>query len=219
MAITNNLPKLTEMGIKLIIKLIEGLIKSLPQLIAMGPEVIISLIKGITNYIFQIFDKGKDVLNEFKKGLEDGFSKIKDVGKNLISGLWNGIQEKWNGLKNKVKDLGKGIISKFREVFGIESPSRVMRDQVGKYLAEGIGVGFEDAIDSVYKDMQRAVDIETEKMSANVQTSGVYQVAMSGTPTFNLQDKTNNRTQLVVDGKVLADVVNTQNRNREVAKA
>ena len=94
-----------------------------------------------------------------------------------------------------------------------------MRDEVGKYLAQGMGVGFEDELDSVYKDMQKAVDIETDKMSANVQTSGTYQMAMAGLPTFNLLDNTNNTTQLVVNGKVLAEVVNEENRNREVAKA
>lgn len=80
-------------------------------------------------------------------------------------------------------------------------------------------MGFDNELDSVYKDMQRAVDIETDKMSANVQTSGTYQMAMAGTPTFNLLDNTENTTQLVVNGKVLAEVVNTENRNREVASA
>jgi len=59
----------------------------------------------------------------------------------------------------------------------------------------------------------------TSKMSANVQASGTYQMAMSGLPTFNLVDNTNNTTQLVVNGKVLAEVVNTENKNREVATA
>ena len=104
-----------------------------------------------------------------------------------------------------------------KDALGIRSPSRVMRDEVGKYLAQGLGVGFDDELDNVYKDMQKAVDIETNKMSANVQASGTYQMAMSGLPTFNLLDNTSHSTQLVVNSKVLAEVVNTENRNREVA--
>ena len=76
---------------------------------------------------------------------------------------------------------------------------------------------FEDELDSVYNDMQRAIDLETDKMTANVQANGTYQMAMAGTPTFNLLDNTNNTTQLVVNGRVLAEVVNTENKNREVA--
>ena len=92
-----------------------------------------------------------------------------------------------------------------------------MRDEVGKYLAQGLGVGFDDELDSVYNDMQRAIDLETGRMSANVQASGTYQMAMSGLPTFNLLDNSEHSTQLVVNGKVLAEVVNTENRNREVS--
>lgn len=94
-----------------------------------------------------------------------------------------------------------------------------MRDQVGKFLAQGVGVGFEDELDNVYNNMQKAIDLETDKMTANVQTSGTYQLAMAGTPTFNLKDNSTHQTELVVNGRVLAEVVNTENRNREVAKA
>ena len=65
--------------------------------------------------------------------------------------------------------------------------------------------------------MQKAVDLETGKMSANIQASGTYQKAMAGMPTFNLLDNSEHSTQLVVNGKVLAEVVNTENRNREVS--
>ena len=78
-------------------------------------------------------------------------------------------------------------------------------------------MGFDDELDNVYNDMQRAIDLETGRMSANVQASGTYQMAMSGLPTFNLLDNTSHSTQLVVNGKVLAEVVNTENRNREVS--
>ena len=137
----------------------------------------------------------------------------------MVDGLWNGIQNAKNWLLGKIKQWCGSILDGIKAFFGIHSPSTVMRDEVGKYLAQGLGVGFDNELDSVYKDMQKAVDIETDKMSANVQTSGTYQMAMAGLPTFNLLDNTNNTTQLVVNGKVLAEVVNEENRNREVAKA
>jgi hypothetical protein len=122
-----------------------------------------------------------------------------------------------NVVKNTIKKLGNKIVGGIKDFFGIKSPSRLMRDEVGKFVAQGIGVGFEDEIDSVYNDMQNALDFETSRMTANVQASGTYQMAMAGTPTFNLLDNTNNTTQLVVNGRVLAEVVNTENKNREVA--
>lgn len=132
----------------------------------------------------------------------------------MVKGLWEGINDQVSWVLNKIKGFGKSIVKGIKSIFGIHSPSTVMRDQVGKFLAEGVGVGFEDELDNVYNDMQKAIDIETGKMSANVQTSGTYQMAMAGLPTFSLKDNSTNTTQLVVNGKILAETVNTENRNR-----
>lgn len=196
-AFVRNFPKIVKAGGELIGKLIVGLVGSLGTLLSKAPEIVVTIVKGISN----------------------AWSKIKDAGKNLISGLWEGITGSIDWLKNKIKGWIGNVTDFIKNMFGIHSPSTVMRDEVGKYLAQGLGVGFDNELDNVYNDMQRAVDLETEKMSANVQTSGTYQMAMSGLPTFNLLDNTNNTTQLVVNGKVLAEVVNNENRNREVSSS
>jgi phage-related protein len=139
------------------------------------------------------------------------------IGKDILKGIINGFLDIGNLIWNAVKKVGNSMLGAIQKFFGIASPSKLMRDKVGRYLTQGIGVGFEDELDSVYNDMQRALDFETDKMSANVQASGTYQMAMAGTPTFNLLDNTSHSTQLVVNGKVLAEVVNTENKNREVA--
>jgi hypothetical protein len=59
-----------------------------------------------------------------------------------------------------------------------------MRDEVGKYLAQGMGVGFDNELDNVYKDMQKAIDIENGKMQANVQTGKVFNTLASTTPVY-----------------------------------
>lgn len=158
-------------------------------------------------------------INTFINFIKELPSKMGNIGKNIVEGLWNGIKNAKDWLLSKIKDFAKGITNGIKKALGIKSPSRVMRDEVGKYIAQGVGVGFEDELDNVYKDMQKAIDLETSKMTASVQTSGTYQMAMAGTPVFNLKDNSTNQTQLVVNGKVLAEVVNTENRNREVAKA
>lgn len=225
-------------GVQLIMGLIEGLIKSIPDILANLPTILMAILNfftakklisagltllkglgtGLTNGVPELIKKIPsmitNIINSFKT---NGLRAFKDIGKQLMNGLWNGLKSTWEGLKNKVADLAGSIVGKFKSVFGIKSPSRVFRDEIGKFLAQGVGVGFENEIDSVYNDMQKAIDLETGKMSASVQASGTYQMAMSGLPTFNLLDKTSNTTQLVVNGKVLAEVVNTENKQREVA--
>ena len=218
-AIIDNLPKLIEMGVTLIVKLAEGLIKAIPKLVSKIPQIMNSLINGIISYYSKMLSVGGNLLDKVKEGISNKISNLGNVGKNIVEGLWNGIKNADKWIKDKVGNFAKGILDSMKKSLGIHSPSTLFRDQVGKMIAQGVGVGFTDELKDVYKDMQNAIDIETDKMTASVQTNGSYQMAMAGTPTFNLVDNATNQTQLVVNGKVLAEVVNTENRNREVAKA
>ena len=131
------------------------------------------------------------MVNAFKQGVSD----FGNVGKNLMNGLWNGIKNTWNNLKSKVEDLGKGIVKKFKSVFGIHSPSRLFRDEIGKNLILGVGVAFEkdddlinkqisDFGDDVYKKMQGAVNMETGKMAFSGTTGSISQI-LSSNATFD----------------------------------
>lgn len=211
------LPRLIEKAPVIIEKLVDAIIKSFPKIISAGGELIGKLIMGILGSLYKLLEVAPTLISTLVRGVKNMYSELQNTGKYLVEGLYNGILNKANWLYNKVQSFAKNIISNIKSALGIHSPSTIMRDEVGKFLAQGLGVGFEKELDNVYNDMQRAVDLETEKMNANVQTSGVYQMAMAGLPTFNLVDNTNNTTQLVVNGKILAEVVNTENRNREVA--
>ena len=215
--IINALPELVVRLPEIIIKIVTTLINLLPQIIAVGIRIIASLITGIFRAVPELFIRMPELIARMVNGLLEGIKDFANVGVNLVKGLWNGISGSYDWIKNKISGWVGNVTDFIKNLFGIHSPSTVMRDEVGKYLAQGMGVGFDKELDNVYNDMQRAIDLETGKMSANVQASGTYQMAMSGLPTFNLLDNTNNTTQLVVSGKVLAEVVNTENRNREVS--
>ena len=88
-----------------------------------------------------------------------------------MQGLWNGITSAGNWLKDKISSFAGGIIDGFKSTFGIHSPSKVMNKEIGRYLALGLGEGFNDNIKSVYSKMKSAVDFETQKLSANLSTT------------------------------------------------
>ena len=114
---------------------------------------------------------------------------------------------------DKIKGFGKSVLNGFKDFFGISSPSRLFRDEIGKQLSAGIGVGFEEELSNVYDDMQKAVDLETEKMSANVQTGNVYNKVMNTTP---VQVNGTYTSRLEVNGEVLAEVVNDVNDKKDL---
>ena len=80
-----------------------------------------------------------------------------DVGKNLLEGLWEGLKNAKQWLLDKIKGLCGSITSGIKDFFGIESPSKVMRDGVGLNLALGVGEGFTSGMKTVNKNIKEAL--------------------------------------------------------------
>lgn len=139
-----------------------------------------------------------------------------DIGRNIVEGLWNGIKNAGNWIKDKVKSFAKGILDGMKNALGIHSPSRVFRDEVGKYIALGVGDGFDKNIDDVYKRMKTTVDFETQKLNANLTSNSVIQVQRNSNIQARLESIDNNKEIVVkaetnLDGKVLTSTVNRVN--------
>lgn len=137
-AITNNVPKIIQAGITLIIKLGEGLIKAIPQLISKIPQIITSLLRGFTNY----------------------YSNMGEVGKNLVSGIWKGIKNAKDWLLGKTKEWCGNVLDGIKGFFGIHSPSKVFRDEIGTNLALGVGEGFSHTMKDVSTEMKTSIPTE-----------------------------------------------------------
>ena len=153
-AITNNLPKIVEMGIELTIKLAVGIIKAIPQLVAKIPQIITSLVNG----------------------LKGGLGKLEDVGKNLVKGIWEGISGSLQWIKNKITGWVGNITSFIKRLFGINSPSKVFKEQIGTNLALGIGEGFSETMRGVNKEMANAIPTEFDtEIHSNINGTGITQ--------------------------------------------
>lgn len=96
-----------------------------------------SFFSGIPNKIYGVFTS-----------LPSRFSSI---GKEIVQGLWNGINSMVGWITGKVRGFTDKVVGSFKNFFGIKSPSRVMRDEVGKYLGMGVGEGIMDEADYVQK--------------------------------------------------------------------
>ena len=74
--------------------------------------------------------------------LLDCLVKWQNIGKNIVEGIWNGIKNAKDWLLSKIGDFANGVVDGIKGFFGIHSPSKVMRDAIGKFLPPGIAVGF-----------------------------------------------------------------------------
>lgn len=98
-------------------------------------------------------------------------STMISIGRNIVSGIWQGISNSISWIKNKISDFCGGIINGIKDTLGIHSPSRVMRDLIGKNLVRGIGLG----IDIEYVKLASDVKKDMENLTALMEDTVKFQ--------------------------------------------
>ena len=106
------------------------------------------------NLIKNGIDAAKNLVSNVVNFIKDLPGKIVEVGGNIVKGLWDGMCNMIGWLKRKIEDFGKSILDGIKGFFGIHSPSRLMRDEIGKYIPKGIAVGIEANSKSVLNTMK-----------------------------------------------------------------
>lgn len=139
----------------------EGLknaILNLPsEMMSFGRNVISFFSSGISGMAGTAGSAIKAVASAIKNGITGLPSEVLSIGKNIVTGLWNGINGKVSWIKDKILGFAGGIVSSVKSALGIKSPSRVMRDQVGKYIPMGLSKGIEENAGYV-KDAMAGLD-------------------------------------------------------------
>lgn len=192
--INDNAPRLLEAALSLIVQLAVGLIKAIPTLIANIPKIIEAivsafmafqwlnlgkqLITGIKNGITSMGESmktaAKDTFAKFKEkfGLNEFKTELKNIGKNIIDGIVKGIKDGFSNLGKVAGETKDFLLGKLQSAFKINSPSKLMRDKVGKSVGEGIAVGITEsgeavlsAAESISDDLLHQMDSLQSKLS------------------------------------------------------
>ena len=182
-----NLPKIIDSAVKIMVALINGLVQSLPQLIAMTPKIILTIVQTLIQNLPQIIQGGVKIIASLISGLLQSLGnlatnakkigqtvlnavlefprKMLDVGTNLVRGIWDGIIGSLDWIKSKISGWVGNVTGFIKRLFGINSPSKLFRDEIGENLALGIGEGFSDEMKTVSQQMGDAIpksfDVET----------------------------------------------------------
>ena len=83
-------------------------------------------------------------------------------------------------LANAAKSLARKALSSIKSALGIASPSKVMRDEVGKWIPSGVAVGIEANTKPITEAMHNLSDMTTGTLQTDLQ---VVRTVRSGTET------------------------------------
>lgn len=173
-------------GFDLLVGLIDGITECVPTLLEKLPEIIDKLVNTLTNSenLQKLIQSGIDLITALAEGLPKACFKIvaaipeivsaiwdtlketdwKQLGIDLVRGIADGLVDGVDFIWDKICEMGNKIMDKVKSFFGIKSPSRLFKKEVGTYLAQGLGVGFVDEMDKVTKDMQNALPTSFDTM-------------------------------------------------------
>lgn len=122
-----------------------------------------SALSSAASFVGDFASSAVKAASKFVSNIVSGLSglagRVMSVGSDIVHGIWSGISGAAGWLMDKISGFADNIVSGIKGFFGIHSPSTVMRDQVGKYLAEGVAVGWEknDPMASIERDLNVGV--------------------------------------------------------------
>ena len=185
-AFDKNLFKIVEAGIKLIVKLGEGIIKNIPVIIENAGEIV----KAIFNTIMHLdlLSAGKTLMTNLGSGISamgssianaarEIFNKLlhpfestttfREIGHNLLMGLRDGITGAVSSVVDSARNAVGKVVDGIKGFLGIHSPSKLMKNEVGKYMAEGISVGFKSETSDVSTTINKSLDNAINKINTH----------------------------------------------------
>lgn len=113
-----------------------------------------------TNVGTAVSDKARDIARAVRDGVQSAIDWLRELpgraislGSNIVKGIFNGIKNAGAWLYNKLRGWVDDVVGWVLHLFGINSPSKVFADEVGKYIPPGITVGVEKAMPRALRDM------------------------------------------------------------------
>lgn len=138
--ISNAISSIGETIAKVVSAIVNKISELYSKMLDAGKKAIENLISGISQKIEDAKTKAGEVIATVK-GVFEGLNLF-DIGKNLIQGFVNGVSTMIETAKNTVAGIGNSVITKMKDVLGINSPSKVFAE-IGDFLMQGLVVGVE----------------------------------------------------------------------------
>lgn len=175
----NMVNKAREMGTNFI----NNVVSFMQQLPGKIKQYLDSAINNLKTWVTQMGQKGKEavqsLINNVMSAASGIASKVMSIGTDIVTGVWNGIKNAAGWFTDQAKSFFSGIVDGVKDALGIGSPSKVFRDEIGRWLPPGVVQGFEAAMPSamkaIQKDLNKGIDnIDTDDISvgAGITVSG-----------------------------------------------
>lgn len=198
-----SLPKFLQKGVEFVAQMANGVANNLPTIISGIVSMIVQLIATIASNLPQFLQKGIEMIGQMAAGLVSAIPTLVAKLPQLFSSIWSSITSmNWgsigsnilDGIKNGVINAGsrlveaavqavKNAFNAMKNFLGIQSPSKLARDVLGKNWALGIGEGFTrnmptsdmvGAVEDTFSAMDEDPGLEVVSNTVRTQDAQLY---------------------------------------------
>ena len=138
-----------------------GISNTFSSIIGFAGRMVSGIIGAVSGVAGRIASHFSGVFGAISRAI----GNVTDIGANIVNGIAQGIRGAWGSVTSAIGALTDMIPKKIRSLLGIHSPSRVMRDMVGKFIPQGIAVGMTSQYGFISSHAQKLKDQLTGSMS------------------------------------------------------
>lgn len=235
------IPGMIDAGMEIIKGILKGIKKHIGEITSTAIEIVVEFINGIASKIGDVIDAGFNLIISFVEGLADAIDRntermenamtdlihamlnaaraiilaplkgVYSLGKEMVQGLIDGVLGMFTKAGETMRNLGSKLLSSIKNKLEMESPSKVMRDEVGRYIVQGIAEGItadtsaEEAAKKKAQNIVSAFKDEFDNIDLSLTTKGLeHQLWMSIYGDKATDTQILDREIALLDSKVLA---------------
>lgn len=170
--IIQNIPNLASAALEVVLGIVKFLIDNGPQILQAGIELIGRLVAGLIQAIPKVVDGVRQIIQRIKSTFSD--IDWGEVGRRIIEGIKNGLASAGGMIVDAARDTARKALNAAKSFLGINSPSRVFKEQVGEMIPAGMAEGIEEGEPEVESSMDKLLRGFTADVDYNLPSLSDY---------------------------------------------
>ncbi|AIC93833.1 phage tail protein [Shouchella lehensis] len=110
----------------------------MPMVLSAIGTILSSVFQAIVNGFPRIMQLGTQLVSRLAGSISTAVRRVVTVGSDLIRGLWRGMNNVKDWIIGKISGFMDSVVGSLKSFFGINSPSKLFRDEIGRFLPQGL---------------------------------------------------------------------------------
>lgn len=180
-----------------------------------------SAVSAAASFASNFAAKASQAASNFASNLISGIQSIPgqvyNIGVNIVHGIANGISGAAGAVASALGNVVNGAIAGIKSSLGIASPSKKMRDEIGRWMPPGITVGFKSAMRYAVAGMQDSINSGVGSLSVPSIDVMPVKSDMSGLKSMaeKVQSIASAAKGLLIDGSVIYKYDSEESRGKD----